>query len=132
MSIEIEVSFGELLDKITILQIKQDRIKEREKLENVGRELEILLERWNRSPSSKTDVSKEMEALRLVNEKLWEIEDAIREKEAGQQFDQEFIELARSVYLSNDKRAALKKQLNSKLGSALVEEKSYSDYQSGK
>ena len=129
MSIQIEISFGELLDKITILQIKQERIKDPEKLANVKNELTTLLASWNKSPSSEIDVKDEMDALRGVNEKLWDIEDAIREKEAREEFDEKFIELARAVYITNDQRAHLKRQLNRKLGSMLHEEKSYSDYQ---
>lgn len=129
MSIKIEISYGELLDKITILQIKQERITDPEKLENIGKELEILSASWSSSPSSEIDVESEMKELRGVNEKLWEIEDAIREKEAKKEFDEKFIELARAVYINNDERARLKRRLNIKLGSGLQEEKSYSDYQ---
>ena len=129
MSIKIEISYGELLDKITILQIKQERITDPEKLENIGKELEILSASWSSSPSSEIDVESEMKELRGVNEKLWEIEDAIREKEAKKEFDEKFIDLARAVYINNDERARLKRRLNIKLGSGLQEEKSYSDYQ---
>lgn len=129
MSVKIEVSYGELLDKITILQIKKERINDPAKLINIGKELETLLVSWNNSPSSQVDVEKEMGELRGVNEELWDIEDAIREKEANGEFDEKFIELARSVYINNDRRALLKREINLKLGSALVEEKSYSDYQ---
>lgn len=131
MSIEIEVSFGELLDKITILQIKMERITDPVKLGNIGKELETLLARWNKCPSSKTDIKQEMGELRSTNEKLWDIEDAIRDKEAKREFDEKFIELARAVYMTNDKRAVLKHRLNEKLRSALREEKSYTNYQSG-
>ena len=132
MSIEVEVSYGELADKITILQIKTERIADPVKLENIRNELKSLLSSWDRSPCANGDIGMEMDELRGINEKLWEIEDAIREKEARGEFDERFIELARLVYLTNDKRAAVKKSINRKLGSTLFEEKSYTDYQSGR
>jgi hypothetical protein len=128
MSLKIEVSVGELLDKITILQIKSERIADEAKLANIRRELGVLSDAWEASPLSRTDVSGEMAALKRVNEALWDIEDDIRRKEAQRQFDGAFIDLARSVYKQNDRRAAIKKELNLKLGSALVEEKSYEEY----
>ena len=128
MSINVEVSLGEFLDKITILEIKSERILDPEKLVNINRELHRLREIWSCSSYSGTDIGKELKALRDINITLWEIEDEIREKEARQEFDERFIELARSVYFSNDKRAEIKRTLNTKLGSALHEEKSYSDY----
>jgi hypothetical protein len=128
MALKVEVSVGELLDKITILQIKSERIADPDKLVNVNRELDILQRTWNASPLSATDVSDQMARLKKVNEDLWEIEDNIRRKEADQAFDDEFIALARSVYHRNDERAAVKKELNLLLGSGLVDEKSYVDY----
>ena len=130
MTIKVEASFGEFLDKITILEIKRERISDPAKLENVNRELNLLQESWAAHPASKTDISDEMARLKAINEKLWEIEDDIRDKERNKAFDQEFIELARAVYFTNDERAAVKRELNLKLGSELVEEKSYADYQS--
>lgn len=129
MTIKVEVSFGEFLDKITILEIKSERISNSEKLENVNRELSLLRDTWAAHPASQTDISNEMARLKAINEKLWEIEDDIRDKERNKSFDQEFIELARAVYFTNDERAVVKRELNLKLGSELVEEKSYADYQ---
>ena len=129
MTIKVEISFGEFLDKITILEIKSERISDAVKLENVNRELTLLRNSWAAHPASKTDISDEMARLKVINEKLWEIEDDIRDKERNKLFDQEFIELARAVYFTNDERAAVKRELNLKLGSGLVEEKSYADYQ---
>lgn len=128
MSINIELSVGELLDKITILQIKSERINDKAKLENINKELGVLSSLWEASPYSQTDLKENIQALKKVNEALWEIEDKIRDKEGEQVFDDAFIELARSVYFTNDKRAEIKKEINTKTGSELVEEKSYSDY----
>lgn len=122
------VSFGELIDKITILEIKSERIGDPAKQANVRRELGALTAIWSRSPASAGDIAALREALKAVNERLWEIEDAIRLKEADQAFDAEFIRLARSVYFENDERARLKREINLALGSSLVEEKSYQDY----
>jgi len=130
MSLKIEVSVGELLDKITILEIKSERIRDESKLANVRKELGALRGAWQASPLSSTDVTAEMAGLKRVNEALWQIEDDIRQKEADRIFDDGFIELARSVYKQNDERAAIKRELNQKLGSHLVEEKSYKDYSS--
>jgi hypothetical protein len=128
MSIEVEVSVGEFLDKLTILEIKAERISNPEKLENINKELTKLREIWSCSPFSNTSIDDELDGLRDINMQLWEIEDEIREKEALQEFDDRFIQLARSVYFSNDKRADIKRILNNKFGSTLLEEKSYSDY----
>ena len=128
MSISIELSIGELLDKVTILQIKSERINDEAKLVNINKELNVLTTLWEKSPYSKVDLEENIQALKDVNEALWDIEDKIRDKERDQSFDQEFVELARSVYFTNDKRADIKKAINTKTGSELVEEKSYSDY----
>lgn len=128
MSISIELSVGELLDKVTILQIKSERINDEAKLVNINKELNVLTTLWEKSPYSKVDLEENIQALKDVNEALWDIEDKIRDKERDQSFDQEFVELARSVYFTNDKRADIKKAINTKTGSELVEEKSYSDY----
>lgn len=128
MSINIELSVGELLDKVTILQIKAERISDESKLININKELSVLTTLWEASPYSKTDLNENIQALKEVNEALWDIEDKIRDKERDQAFDQEFIDLARSVYFTNDKRADIKKVINTKTGSELIEEKSYSDY----
>jgi hypothetical protein len=126
--IETPVSYGELIDKITILEIKSRRITDAAKLVNVRHELDLLNATWANDRASQTDISGERAQLFEVNELLWDIEDRIRLKERAQEFDQEFIELARAVYFRNDERAAFKRSINLKLGSQLVEEKSYQDY----
>ena len=129
MSIHAPVSVGEFLDKITILEIKSERIQDAAKLENVRNELSTLRATWGASPYADADLEPEYSRLKHINEQLWEIEDDIRDKERDQCFDEDFIRLARAVYVTNDERAAVKKALNLKLGSDLVEEKSYADYQ---
>jgi len=126
--IQVPVSYGELIDKITILEIKSRQITDAAKLANVRTELDLLNATWADHPASKTDIADERARLLAVNESLWDIEDRIRLKEKAQAFDAEFIELARSVYFENDVRAAVKREINLKLGSQLVEEKSYQDY----
>jgi hypothetical protein len=128
--ISVPVSPGELLDKITILRIKSQRMADPGKLANVRLELAALERTWTSSAYASIDVQGETRALQAVNERLWTIEDAIRDKERAQAFDAEFISLARSVYVENDERAAIKRRINLKLGSSLVEEKSYSNYKS--
>ena len=129
MSIRTNISYGEFLDKLTILDIKSERIKDKEKVANINHEREVLKDIWEKHGETGVDISEEYEALKKINERLWEIEDDIRDKERNKAFDAEFIELARSVYVTNDERARIKKVINHKLGSDLVEEKSYSDYQ---
>ncbi len=124
----VPLSPGELVDKITILRIKVARIQDAVKLANVKLELSLLEQTWRESGCAAQDVSADEHALQHVNERLWDIEDRIRDKEAKQSFDRDFIELARAVYVSNDERAAIKKRINSQLGSRLVEEKSYKQY----
>lgn len=124
----IPVSPGELLDKITILRIKVARILDAAKLGNVKLELALLEQAWRDAGAGADDVSQHQHALQHVNERLWDTEDRIREKEAKQTFDREFIELARAVYVANDERAAIKKRINELLGSRIVEEKSYKPY----
>jgi hypothetical protein len=131
MSVTIEVSAGDLIDRITILEIKLERIADPGKRANVARELELLTRAWAGSAYAAADVAAARTQLRAVNERLWVIEDRLRDKEREQCFDAEFIELARSVYRGNDNRAALKRALNTRLGSTLVEEKSYAAYTSG-
>jgi len=126
--IEVPVSYGELIDKITILEIKSVQMTDASKLANVRNELELLGATWANAEASETDISAERSRLHAVNASLWDIEDRIRLKERAQAFDAEFIELARSVYFQNDERAAIKREINLKLGSELVEEKSYQDY----
>ena len=128
MSIKTEISVGEFLDKLSILQIKQDRIKEAAKLVNINREIETLMTLWAGSAYCSSGIGAEKEQLRQVNEQLWDIEDDIRAKEAKGEFDSEFVRLARAVYITNDRRARIKKTINEKVDSALSEEKSYKDY----
>src|SRR5581483_3829116 len=124
--IMVPISPGELLDKITILRIKQERMRDPAKLANVRLELELLEQTWRRAGGTAEEADER--ALRRVNETLWEIEDRIRAKESTQNFDAEFIELARAVYLTNDERAAIKRRINLALGSRILEEKSYAPY----
>jgi len=126
--ISVPVSHGELIDKITILEIKSAHIRDTGKLANVSAELDLLNTTWRADASSKIDIAGERAQLKAVNEALWDIEDRIRLKEKAQAFDAEFVELARSVYFRNDERAAIKRAINVKLGSQLVEEKSYESY----
>ena len=118
------VSWGELLDKITILEIKADRIEDAAARANVARELALLRE-VAAPVLPQPGLAALIEALRSINCALWEIEDAIRARDAAARFDAEFIRLARAVYLTNDERAALKRKINVLLRSVLVEEKSY-------
>ena len=126
--IQVPVSYGELIDKITILEIKSQQMTDPAKLANVRNELDLLNATWSSAAASQTDIADERARLLAVNELLWDIEDRIRLKEKAQAFDAEFIELARAVYFRNDERAAFKREINLKLGSQLVEEKSYKDY----
>ena len=126
-TINIPISPGELLDKITILEIKSEQIDNEEKLANVNTELELLSTIWNKAATNK-ELDNLKKELKENNKALWDIEDKIRIKEANKEFDQTFIELARSVYIQNDKRAETKKKINLLLGSNIVEEKSYVEY----
>jgi hypothetical protein len=128
--IMVPISPGELLDKITILRIKSKRISDPKKLANVRLELEALERTWSESAYASADIAADLEALLAVNGRLWVIEDDIRDKERARSFDAEFVRLARSVYVENDERAAIKRRLNVRLGSSLIEEKSYADYKS--
>ena len=128
MSIRVELPVGELLDKISILQIKAERIVDPSKLENINKELDVLMSLWKDSAYSNNNLESETNELKAINEELWAIEDKIRDKERNRVFDKGFIELARAVYIANDKRADIKRIINSKTGSELIEEKSYSDY----
>ena len=126
---KVEVSTGELVDKLSILEIKLLNIKDKEKIKNVYKELETLNPYFQdlldiygiKMKNLYTKISN-------INKALWDIEDAIRDKEKAEEFDEEFVELARSVYITNDQRAAVKKEINLLTKSELVEEKSYSDY----
>jgi hypothetical protein len=124
----IPVSWGELFDKVTILQIKSERMQDEDKLANVRRELAELEKVLQTAGTLAPDVVSAMDGLRIANAKLWDIEDDIRDCERDKRFDAEFVRLARAVYYTNDERAALKKRINLLLGSELVEEKSYASY----
>jgi Family of unknown function (DUF6165) len=126
--IRVPISPGELLDKITILRIKSTRISDPQKLANVRSELQVLEETWHGSNYANSGIEADVNALLEVNERLWVIEDDIRDKERAQAFDAEFIRLARAVYVENDERAAIKRRINLNLGSSIVEEKSYAEY----
>ena len=128
MAVTIPVSWGELFDKITILQIKAERITDAGKKKNVDTELAELLAIKDGAMPLADEVEVMMDGLRDANEKLWDIEDDIRRCERDKRFDDEFIGLARAVYVTNDRRAELKKQINILLDSGLVEEKSYESY----
>ncbi|MBT8129880.1 MAG: hypothetical protein KJP10_07795 [Gammaproteobacteria bacterium] len=128
MSVNVEISIGEFFDKITILEIKQERIRDAAKLENINKELDSLNRLLQQQPFSRADVNDEVAELKAINEKLWVIEDDIREKESQKSFDQDFVELARAVYFTNDRRSEVKRDINLKLGSEFVEEKSYEEY----
>ena len=126
--ISVSISIGEFIDKLTILEIKSERIADEQKLINIRNELELLREIWNSQGQASEHVTELRAGLKSVNETLWDIEDQIRVKEARQEFDGKFIELARAVYINNDQRAALKREINLALGSTVMEEKSYADY----
>jgi hypothetical protein len=126
--IQVPVSPGELLDKITILRIKNARMRDASKLANVRHELALLESIWRAAVTAPEGVRADEQALEAVNQRLWVIEDEIRACEAARDFGPRFIELARSVYIENDERAAIKKRINLALGSTLVEEKSYQPY----
>ena len=128
MQLLAPISVGELIDKITILKIKQKKASDSKQLDNIERELKELEQTWEKSKAGDLDISDLFTQLTIVNETLWDIEDDIRAKEATNTFDDEFVELARSVYKQNDLRAELKKQINLRTGSTLVEEKLYQDY----
>jgi len=127
-NIKVPVSPGEVLDKITILEIKSERMSDPEKVSNVRRELELLQQTWGETIRDTEEIQKLHAQLKEINEALWEIEDDIRDKERAREFDDRFIELARAVYVTNDQRSEVKKALNLHLGSEIVEEKSYQDY----
>jgi len=126
---KIEVSNGELLDKITILELKLDKIKDRDKLVNIQKEFDELNPLVNELfKIHGSELQVHYLALAKINGQLWDIEDWIRNCEHEKRFDKEFVELARSVYITNDKRSEIKKIINILTGSGLIEEKSYKDY----
>jgi hypothetical protein len=126
--ISVPISPADLLDKITILRIKSARIEDPAKLANVRRELTLLEQLWRAALGEPSELAGEEAALERINALLWDTEDRIREHEARQRFDSAFVELARSVYLNNDERAAIKQRINRKLNSTIIEEKSYAPY----
>ena len=126
--IHVPISPGELIDKLTILEIKSERMSDARKLANVRLELKLLSETWAASDYAKVDIKAEWAELKRINGQLWNIEDEIRDEERHQRFGEQFIKLARAVYFINDDRAAVKRQINDKLGSKIVEEKSYAYY----
>jgi hypothetical protein len=122
---KIETSIGEIVDKLSILKIKKNNIKDETKLININKEYDYLFQiTFDELKIEESDFYD----LVIINERLWDIEDSIRDKERDYSFDSEFIELARSVYFTNDKRAEIKKNNNLKYGSLFVEEKSYNKY----
>jgi len=124
----VPVSPGEMLDKITILRIKAARISDATKVANVKHELGLLEKTWRDSGAAAVNLGNEEANLTRVNEQLWVIEDEIRDEERAKRFGDKFIELARAVYITNDERAAIKKRINTLMGSTIVEEKSYQQY----
>ena len=127
-AIRIDVGVGELIDKITILEIKQEQITVPEKLENIRHELNLLNQVKASLQLSEESARLEKE-LKTINKKLWDIEDEIRLCESNKRFDEQFIQLARSVYITNDKRCDVKRQINVHHGSQIIEEKSYEEYE---
>jgi Family of unknown function (DUF6165) len=124
----VPISPGELLDKITILRIKAARMSDAAKVANVKHELALLEKTWRDSGAAAVDLGTGEADLTRVNEQLWVIEDDIRDEERAKNFGDKFIGLARAVYFTNDERAAIKKRINTLLGSSIVEEKSYQQY----
>jgi post-segregation antitoxin (ccd killing protein) len=127
-TISVEIAPGELIDKITILEIKLERMTDAAKLANVKIEWETLTQARDAAIEASDALAGLTQALKSVNEQLWEIEDDIRDCERGKDFGDTFIGLARAVYKTNDERARLKRDINELLGSRLVEEKSYAAY----
>ena len=126
--ISVPISPGELIDKLTILEIKSERMTDTAKLTNVRLELQLLGDVWSKSDYVRVDIRAEWTELKRINAALWDIEDEIRDEERHQRFGAQFVKLARAVYVTNDQRAAVKRRINDKLGSKIVEEKSYASY----
>jgi len=124
----VEVSPGELIDKITILKIKLENINNGAKLANIRREYEILMDTFRSQVEETEDLRALIDELRAINQKIWDIEDEIRDLERAKDFGDQFVAVARSVYRSNDRRAAAKRKINELLNSVIIEEKSYTDY----
>jgi hypothetical protein len=128
MSVLVPTSWGEVIDKITILEIKAERLADAAKLANVARELNELVAVRDREFPGHAGLAALSAELKAINEKLWVIEDDIRDCERAKDFGPAFVALARAVYVTNDERAGAKRRINDLLGSALVEEKSYAPY----
>jgi hypothetical protein len=128
MSVLVPTSWGEVIDKITILEIKNERLNDAAKRANVKRELDELVAVREREFPNHAGLAKLAAKLKAINEKLWVVEDDIRDLERARTFDQKFIDLARAVYVTNDERANVKREINTLLGSKLIEEKSYAPY----
>jgi hypothetical protein len=128
MTVMAPVSWGELIDKITILEIKQERLSDPDQVANVEKELAALCATRDAALPDDVEVVKDAGALKMINEALWEVENDIRDCERDQDFGETFVDLARSVYRVNDRRAEIKRRINKNLGSDLVEEKSYNAY----
>jgi Family of unknown function (DUF6165) len=128
MSVSVEVSYGELIDKITILEIKARHLVDPARQRNVETELAQLRKRCREALPASARLTALTHELKAINERLWEIENRIRIKERSRTFDQEFIELARSVYLQNDLRSGVKQRINEEFGSGIVEQKEYQEY----
>ncbi|MBV6631407.1 MAG: hypothetical protein KI792_00090 [Alphaproteobacteria bacterium] len=127
-TLRVPVSIGEVIDKITILEIKEERITDAAKVENIRLELSMLRETIASEIGDDAELPQLHAKLKGINEELWVIEDDIRDKERAKTFDDEFVRLARAVYVTNDRRAAVKREINEHFGSTLVEEKSYAAY----
>ena len=125
---KVPISWGELFDKITILQIKLENLTSKNALNNVGREFKQLHSILIKYFPNSIEAKQLEEELKQINQQLWDIEDNIRDKERNRSFDDEFIQLARSVYIINDERSRIKRKINDIFGSEFVEEKSYSEY----
>jgi hypothetical protein len=127
-TLSVPLSPGELLDKISILEIKVERIADPDKRHNVERELDLLTGLWHAGALETADITAKRRELKQINQSLWDIEDALRDCERADDFSERFVELARSVYRTNDRRAQVKRQINELLGSNIIEEKSYAAY----
>jgi len=125
---QVPISWGELFDKITILEIKLENLREVNALKNVKLEYDQLYMIYNRNFYENENAKSLITDLKIINQKLWDIEDKIRDKERNQTFDEGFIELARKVYFTNDERSRIKRNINEIFGSELIEEKSYAQY----
>ena len=129
MGINVSISIGELIDKITILEIKLEKINESDKKQNIKYELDLLNSEYIKIQELNKEIENYFKQLKEINLELWDIEESIRDCERRNNFDSEFIELSRKIYIKNDLRFEIKNQINKKFSSEIVEEKSYSKYQ---